>query len=171
MVDVHVHASCLCWTSMFLSMFMPHIIGVCACASACSCACSCSCVLMPECRTVRHPNSPVPDWKKLTMLEQVRYRTQLTQSSIFLVRYRTKIRDAGMPMPSYVYIITPAAAYTSYSGSCVYIILRQLRIHHTPAAAYTSYSGSCVYIILRQLRIHHTPAAGCAQHCTMYSYL
>jgi hypothetical protein len=28
------------------------------------------------------------------MLEQVRYRTKLTQSGIFLVRYWTKIRDA-----------------------------------------------------------------------------
>ncbi len=33
------------------------------------------------------------------MLEQVRYWTKLTQSGIFLVRYRTKIQDAGMPMP------------------------------------------------------------------------
>ncbi len=57
---------------------------------------------MPECRTVRHPVSPVPDWKKLTMPEQVRYRTKLTQSGIFLVRYRTKIQDAGMPMPALV---------------------------------------------------------------------
>jgi hypothetical protein len=44
----------------------------------------------------------VPDWKKLTMPEQVRYRTKLTQSGIFLVWYRTKIRDAGMPMPPLV---------------------------------------------------------------------
>jgi hypothetical protein len=57
---------------------------------------------MPECRTVRHPVSPVPDWKKLTMPKHVRKRTKLTQSGIFLVRYRTKIRDAGMPMPALV---------------------------------------------------------------------
>ncbi len=31
------------------------------------------------------------------MPEQVRYRTKLTQSGNFLVRYRTKILDAGMP--------------------------------------------------------------------------
>ncbi len=55
-----------------------------------------------ECRTVRHPVSLVPDWKKLTMPEQVRYRTKLTQSGIFLVRYRTKIRDTGMQMPALV---------------------------------------------------------------------
>jgi hypothetical protein len=56
----------------------------------------------PECRTVRHPVSPVPDLKKITMPKPVRYRTKLTQSGIFLVRYRTKIRDAGMPMPALV---------------------------------------------------------------------
>jgi hypothetical protein len=57
---------------------------------------------MPEYRTVQHPVSPVPDGKKLTMPEQVQYRTKLTQTGIFLVRYRTKIRDAGMPMPALV---------------------------------------------------------------------
>jgi hypothetical protein len=40
--------------------------------------------------------------KKLMMPEQVRYRTKLTQPGIFLVRYRTRIRDAGMPMPGLV---------------------------------------------------------------------
>jgi hypothetical protein len=57
---------------------------------------------MPECRTVRHPVSPVTDGKKLTKPKPVRYRTKLTQSGIFLVRYRTKIRDTGMPMPALV---------------------------------------------------------------------
>ncbi len=51
---------------------------------------------------VRHPISPVPEWTELTMPWQVRYRTKRTQSSIFLVRYRTKILDAGMPMPPLV---------------------------------------------------------------------
>ncbi len=41
--------------------------------------------------------------KKLMMPEQVRYQTKLTQSGIFLVRYRTKIRDAGMPTPALVF--------------------------------------------------------------------
>jgi hypothetical protein len=36
------------------------------------------------------------------MPEQVRYRSKVTQSGIFLVRYRTKIRDNGMPMPALV---------------------------------------------------------------------
>jgi hypothetical protein len=57
---------------------------------------------MPECQTVRHPNSPVPDWIKITMSEQVRYQIKLTQSGNFLVWYRTKIRHAGMPMPALV---------------------------------------------------------------------
>ncbi len=36
--------------------------------------------------------------KKLMMPEQVRYQTKLTLSGIFLVRYWTKIWDAGMLM-------------------------------------------------------------------------
>jgi hypothetical protein len=40
--------------------------------------------------------------KKITMQEQVRYHTKLTLSGIFLVRYRTKIWDAGMLMPALV---------------------------------------------------------------------
>ncbi len=67
-------------------------------------------ILMPKCRTVWHPVSPVPDWKKLMMLEQVRYWTKPTRSGIFWVWYRTIILDAVMtmlalvcsiPMPSY----------------------------------------------------------------------
>jgi hypothetical protein len=38
---------------------------------------------MLECRTVRHPVSPVPESKKLTVPEPVRYRTKLMQSGIF----------------------------------------------------------------------------------------
>ncbi len=37
--------------------------------------------------------------------EQIRYRTKLAQSGIFLVQYQTKIRDAGMPMPALVSLI------------------------------------------------------------------
>jgi hypothetical protein len=57
---------------------------------------------MPECRTVRHPVSPVPERKKLTVPEPVRYRTKLMQSRIFLFWYRTEIMDAGIPMPALV---------------------------------------------------------------------
>ncbi len=52
-----------------------------------------------ECRTVWHPVSLVPDEKKLTKLKQVRYRTKPTH---FFVQHRTKILDAGMPMPALV---------------------------------------------------------------------
>jgi hypothetical protein len=58
---------------------------------------------IPECRTIRHPVSPVPDWKKLTMPEPGRYRNKATQSGIFLVRYRTEMTDAGIPMPALVF--------------------------------------------------------------------
>jgi hypothetical protein len=36
------------------------------------------------------------------MPEQVRYRNKRTSSGIFLVWYRNKIMDAGMPMPALV---------------------------------------------------------------------
>jgi hypothetical protein len=85
-LHVHVHAACPC---------------SCPCCIPCQCCILCQCFMsmsmsmctytyveMPECRTVRHPVSLVPDWKKLTMPEQV--------------RYRTKIWDAGMPMPALV---------------------------------------------------------------------
>ncbi len=67
---------------------------------------------MLECRTVRHTVSPVPEWTEQTMLGQVRYRTKLTQSGIFLVRYLTKILDARMPMPALVFSMPmPSYAY------------------------------------------------------------
>ncbi len=93
-IHVHVHVACPCQCCMSMSMSMYISIE------------------MPECRTVRHPVSLVPDWKKLTMPEQVWYRTKLTQSGIFLVRYRTKIRDAGMPMPALV----SSMSMPSYGG-------------------------------------------------------
>jgi hypothetical protein len=83
--DVHVACPCQCCLPMPMSMSMFRYIE------------------MPECQTVQHPVSPVPDWKKLTIPEQVRYRTKLTQSGIFVVQYRTKSRDAGMPMPALVF--------------------------------------------------------------------
>jgi hypothetical protein len=53
------------------------------------------------------PDNPASGWsgtgmKKLTMPEQVWYRTKPMQSGIFLVRYRNKIMDVGMPMPALV---------------------------------------------------------------------
>ncbi len=91
-VHVHVACSCQCCMPMSMSMFIY--------------------TEMPECRTVRHPVSLVPDWKKLTIPEQVRYRTMLTQSGIFVVRYRPKIRDAGMPMPALVFsMLMPSPGY------------------------------------------------------------
>ncbi len=46
-------------------------------------------------RTVRYRNK-----KKITMPGQVWYWTKPRQSGILLVRYRTVIIDAGMPMPA-----------------------------------------------------------------------
>jgi hypothetical protein len=68
---------------------------------------------LPECRTVPHPVSPVPDWKKLTMQELVRYRNKTTQSGIFLLRYRTEMTDTGIPMPALVFWM-PMPTYGNY---------------------------------------------------------
>jgi hypothetical protein len=48
------------------------------------------------------------------MPEQVRYRTKLTQSGIFLVQYRTKIWDARMLMPVLVSSM-PMPSYALYT--------------------------------------------------------
>ncbi len=69
-------------------------------------------VELPECWTVRHLVSSVSGLKKTNDAGTVRYRTKLNQSGIFLVRYRTKIRDARMPMPALVYSMT----MPSYGG-------------------------------------------------------
>jgi hypothetical protein len=86
------------------------------------------CIEMPECRTVWQPVSPVPDGKKLTMPELVRYRTKLTQSGIFLVCYRTKIRDAGMPMP--VSFLDADAQLRIYGILCYIIFQLDLSFFH-----------------------------------------
>jgi hypothetical protein len=41
--------------------------------------------------------------KKINDAATFRYRTEVTQSDIFLHRYRTKMTDAGMPMPALVF--------------------------------------------------------------------
>ncbi len=58
---------------------------------------------MPECRTVQHPVSQLPDWKKTNNAETgpVPDKADAVRH-FFLVRYQTKIRDAGMPMPALV---------------------------------------------------------------------
>ncbi len=105
--SMHVHCPGPCCISK--SILHVHVHVACSCQWCISCQCFMSMSMsidiyieMPECRTVRHQVSLVPDWKKLTMPKPVRYRTKLMQSGIFLVRYRTKIRDAGMPMPALV---------------------------------------------------------------------
>ncbi len=96
-------AACPCPCSVSMSMSILHLHVHVACPCQCCMSMSISMYIsteMPECQTVRHLVSPVLDWKKLTMLEQVRHRSKLTQSGICFVLYRTKIRDAGMPMPA-----------------------------------------------------------------------
>ncbi len=46
------------------------------------------------------------------MPELVRYQTKPTQSGIFLVRYRTELVDAEMPMPALVFLM-PMPSYAN----------------------------------------------------------
>ncbi len=44
--------------------------------------------------------SGIAEWTKMWMQETVRYRNKETQSGSVMLRYRTEIQDAGMPMPA-----------------------------------------------------------------------
>jgi hypothetical protein len=117
MLRVHVHAACPCPYCM--SMSILHVMSMSMLHAHVNVHVYILYIEMPECRTVRHPVSPVSDWKKLTIPEQVLYRTNLTQSDIFEVRYRTKIRDAGMLMPALVLSMPmPSPAFDPTWSSC-----------------------------------------------------
>jgi hypothetical protein len=72
----------------------------------------CTFLSMPECRTVRHLISPEPGWTKTPMPEPVRYLDKRNQSGTRMLRYRTDIQDAGMPMPSAISFNHHASAAT-----------------------------------------------------------
>ncbi len=161
LVHLHVHGACPC--PCFKSMLNVHVsVHVHAGHHRCVCVFVCINAGMPD----QHPNSPVPDWKKLTMPEQVWYRTKFTQSGIFLVRYRTKIWHAGMPMPASVSLM-PMPSYDHigpkmpmYSGS-------QLSPGHVWSHVYMCLSQSnvievCIQVML-ELRIRaRQTCEGCA---------
>jgi hypothetical protein len=106
LVHLYVHGACPC--PCFMSMMNVHVsVHVHAAHHRCVCVCECVFVCVFVCINAGMPDCPASEQsstglKKITMPEQVRYRTKLTQSGIFLVRYRTKIRHAGMPMPALV---------------------------------------------------------------------
>ncbi len=113
MLHFHVHALLHAMSMLHVHVKAAfHVNATFYVNASCPCLCPYTYVEMLECRTVRHPISPVPDWEKLMMPEQVRYCTKLTQ-------YRTKIRDAGMPMPPLVsWMLMPS--YTFKRGfTCV----------------------------------------------------
>jgi hypothetical protein len=58
---------------------------------------------------------------------QVSYRTKLMQSGIFLVRYRTKILDAGMPMLELV-LSMPMTSYAAGVTSSSLAIGQTIRV-------------------------------------------
>jgi hypothetical protein len=105
-VHVHVHAACPCPCCMSvsilhaMSMLHVHVNATFHVKAAfhvnASCPCLCPFTHMEKCQNAG-----------LSGIQSVRYRTEkkltmLTQSGIILVWYRTKIRDAGMPMPALV---------------------------------------------------------------------
>jgi hypothetical protein len=107
MLHVHVHTACPCPCCMSMSMLHVHVN-----------------VHVHIYRNAGMPNRPASSQsstglKKLMIPEQVRYRTKLTQPGIFVVRYRTKIRDAGMPMPALVFSMPMPSPDHLYRGVTV----------------------------------------------------
>jgi hypothetical protein len=87
-VSVHLHAAhhrCVCVTEC---VFVCRFMFVCINAG------------MPDCLASDQSGTGI---QKITMPGQVQCRTKPRQSGIFMVRYRTEIVDAGMPMPALVF--------------------------------------------------------------------
>jgi hypothetical protein len=101
-LHVHVHVACLCQCCMPMLMSMYIYI---------------------EMLDHLASSQSGTGLKKLTILDQVRYRTNLTQSGIFIVRYQTKIRDAGMPMPALVFSMS-MPRYAHYEDKTMFRIRR-----------------------------------------------
>jgi hypothetical protein len=124
LIHLHVHDACPCpcCTSMFLSivsLFHHRSVCVCKCMFVCVFVCLFERVFMCVfvCINAGMPDCPAYD-QSGTRLENercrgiVRYRTKPRQPGIFLVRYRTEIIDAGMPMPALVSSMpVPSYAY------------------------------------------------------------
>ncbi len=127
---LHYQSCAVCPCPCCMSMSIMHVHVNVACPYQCCMSMSMSMYIyieMLECQTVQHPISPVLDWKKLMMPEQVRYWTKLTQSGIFLFRYWTKIRDVGMPMPALV----SSMPMSSYAILTYLLQIRNLSYTHT----------------------------------------
>ncbi len=93
---------------MFLSMFSPvHHRSVCVCKCVFVCVFMCINARMPDCPASDQSRTGI---EKLMMPGMVRYQTKPRQSGMFLVCYRTKIIDAGLPIPALVFRITVEAA-------------------------------------------------------------
>jgi hypothetical protein len=82
-------------------------------------------VLLTDTMVLSADNNKMPDHptsgqsgtglKKLLMLKLVRYQVKVTKSDIFLVRYWTKMTDAGMQMPALVFRL-PMPTYGHMAG-------------------------------------------------------
>jgi hypothetical protein len=96
--------------------------------------------------------------EKLTIPEQVRYRTKLTQSDICLVRFWTKIRDAGMqvpalvysmPMPSYLIFLTNVRLKQKTRGLWRVCVMKYFDTKIHTFSNYGLYFGRPLYCIRR----------------------
>jgi hypothetical protein len=108
LVHLHVHGTCPC--SCFMSMLQVHVQAAhyrCVRVYEGMFACVFMCVSVSVCINAGMLNCSASDQsgtglKKITMPGLVRYRTKPRQFGIILVRYRTGIINAGMPMPALV---------------------------------------------------------------------
>jgi hypothetical protein len=104
---VNHRSVCVC-ECMFVGVFVFMCVLVCVFV----CVFVCINAGMPDCLASDQSGTGL---KKLTMPGIVRYRTKPRQSGILLVRYRTEIIDAGMPMPALVSSM-PMPSYVYRTG-------------------------------------------------------
>ncbi len=150
MMHVHVHASCPCSTSMFLSMFSPvHIRSVCVyeCVFVCVFVCVCINARMPDCPTSDQSST------------EMKIRTKPRQCGVFLVRYQTEILDAGMPMPALVSLMPMPSYAHVYNLALVSVFTKH--IFHLSLNTWCSYINHLwagwkmrILITLRMFYLH-----------------
>jgi hypothetical protein len=101
---------------------------------------------MPECRTVWHPVSLVPDRTKIPMPETVWYRIKGTQSST-----RNEIKDAGMPMPA-------ASTSIPMSNYATMVVYSEIRDYHTPPHDFIKMPSCELMEFTAAVNVHNHPS-------------
>jgi hypothetical protein len=95
-LHIRVQAAYPCLWSMAVSMLHVYVHVACLCACAC---CMYTYIEMPDCPAFGQSGTRM---NRTNDAGTGLVPTKLKQSGIILVRYRTKILDAGMPMPALV---------------------------------------------------------------------